>query len=407
MRFVGESELGYEVDPDGLFDAGFDAVVIGVGTWEEPKHLLPGDDAALRGLDILKRVREGRAVKFTQKVAVIGDGITALDVARTARRKGAKEVVVIAQHEGESIPAGARDLAAALEEGVKFEFGTLAKKVKAKAGKAQGVECVRVVREKGRTKEVRGSRFDVAATTVVLATGYAPKLGDSAEYLPLADGVRLQANFYTGRTPEDGVFAAGDAITGPQSAIHAIAGGKRSALAVDAWLRGADLAELEEKLAVYNGLPYLEQLKDQEQLGELGQRLAERSPVWLKMGASADPAARATMPKVGKVKRLSATDVEVEKGYSLAAAQSRGDALPAVRVPQPGRLRPAEARRGLRHHRQRARRQGLAGAPRSRPSTSTRSSAATWTAASPAGAACAPAATWPARPATTSPGAAS
>ena len=63
MRFVGESELGYEVDPDGLFDAGFDAVVISVGTWEEPKHVLPGDDAALRGLDVLKRVREGRAVQ--------------------------------------------------------------------------------------------------------------------------------------------------------------------------------------------------------------------------------------------------------------------------------------------------------------------------------------------------------
>jgi formate dehydrogenase major subunit len=322
VRFVGESELGYEVDPDGLFDAGFDAVVIGIGTWEEPKHVLPGDDAALRGLDVLKRVREGRAVKFTQKVAVIGDGITALDVARTARRKGAKEIVVIAQHEGEDIPAGARELAAALEEGVKFEFGALAKKVKAKAGKAQGVECVRVVREKGRTKEVRGSRFDVSATTVVLATGYAPKLGDSAEYLPLADGVRLQANFYTGRTPEDGVFAAGDAITGAQSVIHAVAGGKRSALAVDAWLRGEDLAELEEKLALFNSLPYLEQLKDEEKLGELGRRLAERGPVWLKMGASAEPAARATMPQVSKVKRLSATDVEVEKGYSLAAARA-------------------------------------------------------------------------------------
>ena len=159
--------------------------------------------------------------------------------------------------------------------------------------------------------------------------------------------------------------------------IHAVAGGKRSALAVDAWLRGADLAELEEKLAVYNGLPYLEQLKDEAQLGELGLRLAERSPVWLKMGASAEPAARATMPKVGKVKRLSATDVEVEKGYSLAAARAEADALPAVRVPQPGRLRPAEARRGLRHHRQRPRRQGRRWCARSRPSTSTRSSAAT------------------------------
>ena len=245
VRFIGESELGYEVDPDGLFDAGFDAVIISVGTWEEPSHVLPGDDAALNGLELLKRVREGRAVKFTQKVVVIGDGVTAFDVARTARRKGAKDVVVIAQHEADDIPVGARDLAAALEEGVKVEFGALTKKVKTKGGKAQGVECVRVVREKGRRKEVRGSRFELAATTVVMATGYAPRLGDSADYLPLADS-RLIANYYTGRTPEEGVFAAGDAITGSQSVIHAVAGGKRSALAVDAWLRGEDLEELED-----------------------------------------------------------------------------------------------------------------------------------------------------------------
>ena len=233
-------------------------------------------------------MREGRAVKFTQKVAVIGDGITAFDVARTARRKGAKEVVVIAQHEADDIPAGARELAAALDEGVKVEYGALAKKVKAKGGKAQGVECVRVVREKGRRKEVRGSRFDVAATTVVMATGFAPRLGDSADYLPLADS-RLIGNYYTGRTPEEGVFAAGDAVTGSQSVIHAVAGGKRTALAVDAWLGGEDLEEIEERLAVYAGLPYLDQLKDEEQLGELGARLAERTPVWLKMGASAIP----------------------------------------------------------------------------------------------------------------------
>ena len=99
VRFIGESELGYEVDPDGLFDAGFDAVVISVGTWEEPTKLLPGDEVALKGLDVLTRVRAGRSVKLTQSVAVIGDGITALDVARTARRLGAKSVTVIAQND--------------------------------------------------------------------------------------------------------------------------------------------------------------------------------------------------------------------------------------------------------------------------------------------------------------------
>jgi formate dehydrogenase major subunit len=323
-RFIGESELGYEVDPDGLFDAGFDAVVISVGTWEEPHKVLPGDEVALKGLDVLKRVRAGRSVKLTQSVAVIGDGITALDVARTARRLGAKTVTVIAQHEADSLPAGARELAAALEEGVKFEFNTTAKKVKNRAAKAQGVECVRVRREKGRVRELKDSRFDVNATTVILATGYAPKLGESADYLPLADGRRLAANYYTGRTPEDGVFAAGDAVTGPRSVIHAVASGKRSALSVDAWLRGEDLEKLEEHLAVYAGLPYPEQLKDAEKLGALGSRLAERSPVWLDMGIAAEPAARATMSKVGKVKRLSDTAIEVEKGYSLA--QARGEA---------------------------------------------------------------------------------
>ena len=321
VRFVGEAELGYEVDTDGLLDAGFDAIVLGVGRWEEPRHVLPGDDAAHKGLELLKRVREGRAVKFTQKVAVIGDGLTALDVARTARRKGAREVVVISPHQGEDIPAGARDLAAAVDEGVKFEFGTLAKRVKAKAGKAQGVECVRVVAERGRTREVRGSRFDVAATTVVMASGYAPRLGESAEYIAVADA-RLQANPYTGRTPDEGIFAAGDAVARSQSVIHAVAGGKRTALAIDAWLRGQDLEELEARLGRFGDLPYLEQLQAENELDERDLRLAERHPVWLEMGATADPAARATMPKVGRQKRLSATDLEVEKGYSLAAARA-------------------------------------------------------------------------------------
>ena len=335
VRFVGESELGYEVDPDGLLDAGFDAVIISVGTWEEPRRVLPGDEAAVNGRELLKRVREGRAVKFTQKVAVIGDGITALDVARTARRKGAKDVVVIAPHEADDLPAGARDLAAAREEGVKFEFGTLAKRINGAGGKARGVECVRVVREKGRRKEVRGSRFELAATTVVMATGFSPRLGDSAEYLPLADS-RLLGNYYTGRTPEEGVFAAGDAVTGSQSVIHAVAGGKRTALAVDAWLRGEDLEELEDRLVVFDSLPYLAQLRDEDQLGELGARLAERSPVWLKMGASAEPAPRATMPKVGRQRRLTAVDLEVEKGYSLAAARAEAQRCLQCECPSNG-----------------------------------------------------------------------
>ncbi len=322
VRFVGESELGFEVDPDGLFDAGFDAVVISVGAWEEPKQVIPGDKAALRGLDVLRRARTGRSVKLTDTVAVIGDGITALDVARTARRKGASEVVVISPNTPETLPAGARELTAAREEGVKFEFNTLAKRVLSDSGRAQGVECVRVGGKNGAAAEIEGSVFTAEATTVVLATGYTPKLGDTADYLPLDTDTRLRANYYTGRTSEEGVFAAGDAIARSRSVIHAVATGKRAALAVDAWLRGEDLGELEEQLADFASLPYLEQLDAEKDLSELGRRLAERTPVWLSMGINAETATRPTMPKVGKARRLTEGELEVEKGYSLAAARA-------------------------------------------------------------------------------------
>ncbi len=314
-RFVGGSKLGYEVDPDGLFDAGVEAVIISVGSEEPSVPAVPGGDAALNGLEILRRVREGHPVRFADQTVVVGDGVAALDVARTALRAGAMDVLVVAPHEEDAIPAGIRDLSAALEEGVRFEFGALIKRVNVAAGKVMGVTCARIAWDEGASREIEGSDFEVTGATVVLAS----------DPPPASSGGRLQAHPFTGRTSREGVFAAGDAVTGAESVIHAVAGGKRAALAVDAWLRGHDLAALEARLEAYGRLPYLQQLGDAPEIGDLGRRLAERSPVWLKMGASAEPAARATMPKAGKAKRLSSVEVEVEKGFSLAAARAEAE----------------------------------------------------------------------------------
>ncbi len=151
-------------------------------------------------------------------------------------------------------------------------------------------------------------------------------------------------------------------------------------------------------------MPYLEQLEARPRLGEVGERLAERSPVWLKMGIAAEPAKRATMPKIGKARRTAGFD-EVEKGYSLAAARAEAMRCLQCVCPSQRRLRAAEAGRRAR---------------RSRPTTScvrgarVRSGrAAARAPVHPARhgplhrlrhAACACAATSPARPATTSPG---
>ena len=322
VRFVDDTALGYEVTVEGLRDAGFDAVLVAVGTWQTATSKIPGSEAVIEGLDLLRKVREGRKVRISDTVAVIGGGTPALDAARTARRLGATSVTVLAPRDAAHLEAGARDLAAALEEGVTFEFDVAAKKVKAgKHGRPSAVECVRLGRSKGRTREIKGSAFEVPATTVISAVSYVPDLGDAAEELALSSWNTLAANRFTGRTASDGVFAAGDAVTGARSVIHAVAAGKRSALAIDAWLRGTDLVKLEERLAVYAAQPYLEQLADAPKLGELGERLAERSPVWLKMGIAAEPAKRATMPRIAKARRTKGFD-EVEKGYSLASARA-------------------------------------------------------------------------------------
>jgi formate dehydrogenase major subunit len=325
-RFVDGVALGHEITLEGLHDAGFDAIFVGIGAWQTAKSRIPGSEAVIESIDLLRSVREKRKVRITNEVVVIGDGTAALDAARTARRLGATSVTVLARHNADAIEAGARDHAAAMEEGVSFEYLTEVKRVKTtKAGRPSGVECVRLAATaKGRLKEVKGSQFDLTATTVISAVSYVPDFGDSSDEVNLSSWEMLEANYYTGRTSNAGVFAAGDAVTGAKSAIHSVAGGKRAALAITAFLNGVDLEEVEAKLALYSSLPYLDQLADAKQLDELTLRLAERTPVWLKMGSTAEPAKRTTMPTVARAKRTTGFD-EVEKGFSLAAAKAEAE----------------------------------------------------------------------------------
>ena len=323
VRFVENVALGVDINPYGLLQAGFNAVFVGVGAWQTMPSRIPGHEVMLDSLRLLRDIREGNKVKVGGTVAVLGDGTVALDAARAALRLGAKRVVVVARHGAAEVDAGQRELAAAREEGIEFEFLAEAKRVKlSKGGRASGLECVHLeMGADGKPAEARGSRFELRADTVVSALSYVPDLGESQDEMTLSAWNTLEANYYTGRTKADGVFAAGDAVTGAKSAIHAVAGGKRAALAIDAWLRGADLGKLEGSLALYAGLPYLDQLKDAPQLGALGQRLAERSPVWLKMGIAADKARRTAMPKVPAAKRTASFE-EVEKGLRKKAAQA-------------------------------------------------------------------------------------
>ena len=323
VRFVGGTELGYDLDSGTLFSAGFSAQIISIGNGEEPVPVVPGSEEALQSLDILRRVRQGERVSLGNEVVVIGGNISAVDVARTARRLGSERVVVVMPGKAGRYPTLGGDLKAAIEEGIEFKYGAVLERVLLMDGIVGGVECVQVKFE-GPKANGEDPHFVVKASTVILST--AP-LVDSAGETGNAQSLALPTgpNIYTGRTLQDSVFAVRSRDSGSRSAIHAVADGKRVALAVDAWLGGEVLEELEKALAAYAELPYLEQLATADRLGPRGRRLAERAPVWLKMGVSVEAASRAAMPRVAKTKRLGSVEVEVEKGLSLAAARSEAE----------------------------------------------------------------------------------
>ena len=133
-------------------------------------------------------------------------------------RLGAASVTVIARHAADALPAGAREVEAASDEGVEFVYSAEAKKVKAdKAGKATGVECVAVAPgPDGKLRPERGSAFVVPATSVITAPDYTPDVGDSDEELGFSAWGTLEADPFTGRTQTPGVFAGGDAGVGRQ-----------------------------------------------------------------------------------------------------------------------------------------------------------------------------------------------
>ena len=364
VRFVDGVGLGSEITLEGLLEAGMDAVFVGVGAWRGHGARLAGAKSALDGLEFLRALRDGKKPRLGKSVAVIGDGTAALDVARSAMRLGAASVTVIARHAADMLPAGAREVKAAGDEGIEFVYSAEVKKVKSdKAGKATGVECVAVTPgPDGKLRPERGSTFVVAATSVITAADYTPDVGDSDEELGFSPWGTLEADQFTGRTQTAGVFAGGDAVSATKSAIHAVAGGKRAALAMGAWLAGDDLDALEADLALYAGLPYLAQLHDADKLTDVGRKLVETSPVWLKMGIGAATAPRVKMPAVPVAKRVASFD-ETEKGLSPAQAKAEAARCLQCVCPVQRRLRAAEPGHRLRHHRQRPRLLGRPGAP--------------------------------------------
>jgi NADPH-dependent glutamate synthase beta subunit-like oxidoreductase len=233
-------ECGVNVDEEKLsgLSSRFDAVLLAGGAWKEKRQGMKGEGLILSGLDFLKRVNEGMRTAPGRKVAVIGGGNVAVDVARTLVRLGAKPVVLYRRGRKE-MPAFEDDVEKALEEGVKFRFlASPAQAAKTASGIA--LRCERMglgaPDASGRRRPVPkpGSDFTAVYDVVIKAIGEEPE-----DYPAASPFGKKRKGGPLSHMLGPRVFAAGDFITGPSTVVAAVASGREAARLIDLSLRPA------------------------------------------------------------------------------------------------------------------------------------------------------------------------
>ncbi len=227
---------------DNLFSEGFNAVYLPIGTTKGVKIGIPGDDdnRVQNGLSVLNSIISGKEIDIGGDILIVGGGNVAIDVARSVLRLGAKSVTILYRRTQDEMPANKEEVAEALYEGVKIEFLVTPMKIIPNDNKLK-IECVRMQLgkpdAKGKKKPIPigGSSFTIEADRIVMAIGQKPEALDA---IPTNKDnyISVTKNMETSR---HGVFAGGDAVSGPLNVISAIQAGRMSAMAIDKYLGGS------------------------------------------------------------------------------------------------------------------------------------------------------------------------
>jgi NADPH-dependent glutamate synthase beta subunit-like oxidoreductase len=208
---------------------------------------LPG---VFDGASFLRDINLGKRVDVGKKVAVIGGGNVAIDGARVALRLGAKDVRILYRRTRAEMPASPEEVEAALEEKIQIDFLTGHVKVSQKNGRLV-LTCNRMelgepdASGRRRPMPIKGSEFDVEYDIIIGAIGQSPEIPAGFK-VKTARGNTIQADSATMATSRKGVWAGGDAVTGPDSVIGAIAAGRTAASSIDKYLGGS--GNIEEEL---------------------------------------------------------------------------------------------------------------------------------------------------------------
>ncbi len=241
-------EIGKDVKLDELMKK-HDAVLIAIGLSLSRSLNIPGVEGpgVLLAIPFLEDVAFNRKPALGNKVLVIGGGNVAMDVARSARRLGVKDVSMVCLENEEEIPAWKWEVDEAVEEAIKINYRWGPHAVKREGSKVTGLEVTKVLSVFDTNKRFAPT-FDnnqtmlIEADTIIITIGQMSDLSflkDSA--VKVDERGRLEWDPATQMSSAKNVFVAGEVVTGPGSAIAAVANGHRSAIAMHLYLQGESI----------------------------------------------------------------------------------------------------------------------------------------------------------------------
>jgi formate dehydrogenase beta subunit len=231
------------VSLDLLFDIGYKAVFVTIGAHQSLRLGIEGEDSpgVIDGATFLREVNLGLKPTLGENIAVVGGGNVAIDAARSVLRLGAGKVTILYRRSQTEMPADPSEIEQALEEGVNIEFLVSPIKIRRQDGRLN-TTCVRMelgepdASGRRRPVPVEGSEFSEEFDTLISAIGQAPQTpGDFRVHT--GRGSTIEVDTATLGTNRRGVFAGGDAVTGPATVVEALAAGRLAARRIDDYLQ--------------------------------------------------------------------------------------------------------------------------------------------------------------------------
>ena len=218
-------------------DGGYDAAFLAVGAHIAKRAYIPAKDSSriLDAVAVLRSMEGEDKPMLGRRVVVYGGGNTAIDVARTAKRLGATEAVIVYRRTREKMPAHDFEVEEALQEGVMVKWLSTIKR----SGDAGALTIEKMVLDAHGNPQPTGEFETLEADSLVLALGQDVDLSllDGVPGLQMQDGV-VHVDPATMMTSHPGLFAGGDMVPAERNVTVAVGHGKKAARHIDAWLRG-------------------------------------------------------------------------------------------------------------------------------------------------------------------------